>query len=309
MTIARRIGEHRPLVVFGTLVFLSLASLASGTRGGTLGEGIRTVVGVTSMPFLVAVDRIENRYEHVTGLIFFYDEMRASTREMQQEIADQRQQIAEGTEIRAENERLRKMLAFRRIHPRFTLMPAEVIQHASGSLTIDRGSVHNVRESMGVISPKGIIGLITHVGPLTSNVATLQSPDCKVDAMVKWNRVRGRVNGSGNDLSALCTLDYIDLKDKVREGDEIVTRPHSVVPSGYPIGIVDGNPPPPKEGQLSQSVGVLPSADPFRVDEVFVLLSTTMDVKELEANMASHSPAERVSDLIDTETIQERLAP
>ncbi len=308
MTIARRIGEHRPLVVFCILVFLSLASLASGTRGGTAGEGIRTVVGVTSMPFLVTVDRIEDGYEHVTGLIFSYGEIRVSTREMRQEIADQRQQIAEGEEMRAENDRLRMMLSFQRRNSRFTLMPAEVIQHANGILTIDRGSVHNLRESMCVISPKGIIGLITRVGPLTSNVVTLQSPDCKVDAMVKWNRVRGRVNGSSNDLSALCAMHYIDLKDEVREGDEIVTSPDSVFPSGYPIGVVVGVSQPQK-GQLSLSVGVLPAADPFRVDEVFVLLSATMDWKELAANMASRSPAEGVSDLIDTETIQERLAP
>ena len=309
MTIARRIGEHRPLVVFGILVFLSLASLASGTRGGTVGEGIRTVVGVTSMPFLVTVNRFEDGYEHVTGLIFSYGEMRASTREMQQEIADQRLRLAEGKEMRTENERLHKMLSFQRGRPRFTLMPAEVIQHASGILTIDRGSVHDVRESMCVISPKGIIGLITRVGPMTSNVVTLQSPDCKVDAMVKRNRVRGRVNGSGNDLSALCTMDYIDLQKEVREGDEIVTSPHSVFPSGYPIGIVDGNPLPQKDGQLSLSVGVLPSADPFRVDEVFVLLRARMDVKELAANKASHSQTEGVLDLIDMETIQERWAP
>lgn len=308
MTIARRIGEHRPLVVFGILVFLSLASLASGTRGGTAGEGVRTVVGVTSMPFLVAVDRIEDGYDHVTGLIFSYGEIRTSMRDMQQQIADQLQQIAEGEEMRAENDRLRTMLSFQRRNSRFTLMPAEVIQHANGILTIDRGSIHNVRESMCVISPKGIIGLITRVGPLTSNVVTLQNPDCKVDAMVKWNRVRGRVNGSGNDLSALCAMHYIDLKDEVREGDEIVTSPDSVFPSGYPIGIVSGIPQPQK-GQLSLSVGVLPAADPFRIDEVFVLLSATKDWKELAGGMAAAPPAEAAAALIDTQTMQERLAP
>lgn len=264
------------------------------------------MVGVTSMPFLVTVDRIEDGFEHVTGLVFSYGEMRASTREMQREIADQRLQIAEGEEMRAENDRLRTMLSFQRRHPRFTLMPAEVIQHASGILTIDRGSIHNVRESMCVISPKGIIGLITRVGPLTSSVVTLQSPDCKVDAMVKWNRVRGRVNGSGNDLSALCAMHYIDLKDEVSEGDEIVTSPDSVFPSGYPIGMVVGVP---RKGQLSKSANVLPAADPFRVDEVFVLLSATMDWKELAEGMEYRSSTEGVSDLIDTETIQDRLAP
>ena len=117
-----------------------------------------------------------------------------------------------------------------------------------------------------------MIGLITRWGPLTSNVVTLPSPDFKVDAMVKWIRVRGRVSGSGNDLSALCSMDYIDLKDEVEEGDEIVTSPDSVFPSGYPIGIVEGVPQR-RNGQPSQSAGVLPAADPCRLDEVFVFLS------------------------------------
>lgn len=306
MSIGRRIAEHRPHVVFGVLVFLSLASLASGTQGGTVGEGIRTVVGVTSMPFLIAVERFEDGYEHVSGLIFSYGEMRDATRAMQQDIAELHQRIAEDDEMRAENDRLRMMLSFQRRQSRFTLMPAEVIQHASGILTINRGSLHNVRESMCVITPEGVIGLITRVGPLTSNVVTLQSPDCKVDAMVKWSRVRGRVNGSGNDLSALCSMHYIDLKDDVREGDEIVTSPDSVFPSGYPIGIVVGVP---QRGRLSQSADVFPAADPFRVDEVFVLLGASMDWKELAGEMASRAPPQGASALMDVETIQERLAP
>ena len=308
MTIGRRIAEHRPHVVFGILVFLSLASLASGTQGGAVGEGIRTVVGVTSMPFLVTVDRLGEGYEHVVGLIFSYSEMRNATQAMRQDIAELRQGIAEDEEMRAENDRLRMMLSFQQRRSRFTLMPAEVIQHANGILTIDRGSIHNVRESMCVITPKGIIGLITRVGPWTSNVVTLQSPDCKVDAMVKWSRVRGRINGSGNDLSALCTMDYIDLKREVREGDEIVTSPESVFPSGYSIGIVVSDPQP-QEGQLSQSAKVLPAADPFRVDEVFVLLSASLEWKELADEVVSRTSPEGASDLMDMETIQERRAP
>lgn len=308
MTIARRIAEHRPHVVFGVLVFLSLASLASGTQGGAVGDGLRTAVGVTSVPFLIAVNGFEDGYEHVAGLIFSYGEMRAASRAMQADIAELRQRVAGDEEMRAENDRLRTMLSFQRRHPRFTLMPAEVLQHAGGILTINRGSIHYVRESMCVITPEGVIGLITRVGPLTSNVVTLQSPDFKVDAMVKWSRVRGRVSGSGNDLSALCSMDYIDLKDEVQEGDEIVTSPDSVFPSGYPIGIVEGVPQR-RKGQLSKSAGVLPAADPFRVDEVFVLLSASLDWMELADEMASRTPPQSTLGLMDMETIQERLAP
>ena len=101
-------------------------------------------------------------------------------------------------------------------------------------------------------------------------------------------------------------MHYIDLKDEVREGDEIVTSPDSVFPSGYPIGIVVGVP---QRGRLSQSAVVLPAADPSRVDEVFVLLSASMDWKELAGEMASRTPPQGASDPMDMETIQERLAP
>ena len=248
----------------------------------------------------------ESGYAYVTGLVFSYGDMRDATHEMQQDLTALRLRISEHAEMRTENVRLRKMLSFRKRSSQFTLMPAEIIQHASGILTIDRGSIHDVRESMCVITPDGIVGLITRVGPLTSNVVTLQSPDCKVDAMIKRTRVRSRVNGSGNDLRAVCSMHYIDLKHDVRLGDEIVTSPDSVFPSGYPIGRVDDFP---EEGQLSKSVAIMPAVNPFRIDEVFVLLSASLDWKELANQREDPAASGTFHELLDTETIQSRLAP
>jgi len=306
LTIARRIGEHRPKIVCGTLVFLSLVSLASGTRGEAVGEGVRTAVGVVSMPFLVAMNRVEGGYVYLAGLVTSYGEMREATREMERDLAGLRLQISRDDEMRAENRRLRTMLSFQESAAKFSLIPAEIIQHANGILTIDRGSMHGVSDSMCVISPDGIVGIVTRAGPLTSNVVTLQSPDCKVDAMVKWNRLRGRVIGSGNDLSALCSMDYVDLKSEVRAGDEIVTSPDSIFPSGYPIGRVEGVP---EEGQLSNSAAIMPAVDPLRLDEVFILFSASLDWKELANQMEGQEFLDEGSGLIDTETIQGRLAP
>ena len=306
MTIARRIGEHRPKIVFGVLVVFSVASLASGTRGGTVSEGLRTVVGVASVPILMGFSTIEGGYEHVFGLLFDYGDMRAETVEMRHVLTRLRWQAGEDEEMRAENDRLRTMLAFQRKKPQFTLMAAEVLQHSRGILTIDRGTVHGAREAMCVISPDGVIGLITRAGPFTSSVATLQSPNCRIDAMIKWNRVRGRVNGTGSDLSSICTMHYIDLKAEVREGDEIVTSPDSVFPSGYPIGRVVNNP---RKGQLSQSAEIQPAADPFRVDEVFILLGASVPWQELAGQMTPDAQTGRRPGVFDAETIQERLAP
>lgn len=288
------------------MVFISLVSLASGSRGRVVSDAVRTVVGVVSLPFLLGLDRVEEAYSYTSGLLTNYSAARQSTETMAAEVARLQQRVASVGELQSENYRLRRMLDFERAHPEFTLLPAEVIQHARGILTIDRGAAHGMRESMCVVSPSGVIGIVTQVGPLTANVATLQSNDCKIDAMIKWNRVRGRVYGSGNEMSGLCNMHYIDLTDQVREGDEVVTSPDSVFPPGYPIGRVVGAP---KRGQLSQSVTVQPTADPFRVDEVFVLLSASLDWRDVARPRAATAANEPDPGLVDIATVQERLAP
>jgi rod shape-determining protein MreC len=303
VAVSRRISGHRPKVILIALVLLSAVSLASGARGRAVSDGVRTVVGLVSLPFLAAFNKVEGAYHYSTGLVTNYSDVRGDNLAMSVRIAQLEQRVAGSSELEPENRRLRKLLAFQRQHPEFTIVSAEVIQHARGVLTVDRGTFHDIRESMCVIGPDGVIGIVSQAGPLTSSVATLQSPECRVDAMIKWNRVRGRVFGSGSDLSALCTLHYIDLADQIREGDEIVASPDSIFPPGYPIGRVVGRP---KRGQMSQSVSVMPAADPFRIDEVFILLRANVDYRQYLPTDRDTKPA---AALLDTQTAQERLAP
>ncbi len=307
MAVSRRISSgQRPKVILIALVLLSAVSLASGARGRAVSDGVRTVIGVISLPFLAAFNRIEDGYHYTTGLATNYSDVRGENLALSVEVAQLEQRVSSVSELDSENRRLRKMLSFQRQHPEFTIVPAEVIQHARGVLTVDRGKFHGIRESMCVISPDGVIGMVSQVGPLTSSIATLQSQDCHIDAMIKWNRVRGRVFGSGSDLSALCTMHYIDLADQIREGDEVVASPDSVFPPGFLIGRVVGEP---KRGQLSQSAAVMPAADPFRVDEVFILLSANLDWREYVNQATETAGAGDDAGLVDTRTAQERLAP
>ena len=283
---------------------MSVVSLASGNRGRVVADSVRTVVGVVSLPVLFAFNRVEDGYNYATGIVFEYSAAREKAGALTVDLGRMQQRVSMASELEAENRRLRRLLSFQRQHPEFTLLAAEVVQHARGVLTIDRGSLHGLRESMCVINPDGVIGILSQVGPITSSVATLQSPECRVDAMIEWNRVRGRVYGSGSEISALCTMHYIDLSGRVHEGDVVVTSPDSVFPPGFPVGRVVGEP---QREQMSQSVTVMPAADPFRIDEVFVLLSATVAWRERAA--AVSLPMDDDPELMDTRTIQERLAP
>lgn len=278
-------------------------------RGGVIGNGIKTVVGIAATPFLTAINAAGNGKDYVTGLFFNYNEMRSSLADYQQEFTRLQGDISTFYEMRAENQRLRELLDFERENTQYNLMLAEVIQHSQGVITIDRGSIHGVRESMCVVTAEGIIGQVRQVGPFTSNVVTLQSNDCRVDAMFDWNRVRGQVQGTGNEMSSLCSMHYIDLsidlKEAVREDDLVVTSPDSVFPAGYPIGRVVGDV---VIGQLSQSIGIRPLADPFSVDEVFILMEADIPAEEL-SGVDSAAPPTMDMSLMDTGTIQERYAP
>ena len=151
MAVTRRISGHRPKVILIALVLLSAVSLASGSRGRAVYDGVRTIIGVVSLPFLAAFNRVETGYRYTTGLATNYSNVRGENLAMSVQIAQLEQRMAGASELDSENRRLRKMLAFQRQHPEFTIVPAEVIQHARGILTVDRGTIHGIRESMCVI--------------------------------------------------------------------------------------------------------------------------------------------------------------
>lgn len=291
------------------MVAVSLVSLASGLRGGVIEQGIKTVVGVAMMPFLVTIDSVGDGASYVSGYFWEYDALRASLHDMDKEFADIQKKTSTFYELRAENDRLRSMLDFTREKTHYELRAAEVLQHSQGVLTIDLGSRHGVRRSMCVVIAEGIIGMVTQVGPYTSNVITLQNADCRVDAMIESSRVRGQVQGTGNALSSVCQMLYIDLNDQVREKDLVVTSPDSVFPSGFPIGRIQGIP---TKDNLAQTVNIIPLADPFSVDEVFVLFRADIRVSDLantDLDQDLMQEEDESTELMDVATIQERYAP
>ncbi|MCC6142187.1 MAG: hypothetical protein IT368_00115 [Candidatus Hydrogenedentes bacterium] len=108
-------------------------------------------------------------------------------------------------------------------------------------------------------------------------------------------------------------MEYIDLKDEVRVGDQVVTSPESLFPSGYPIGTVTAVH---GTGTLWRTAEIDPAVDPYALDEVFVVTTYSSATEDLEG-----PPPEAVEETVELEadaqpppaadmrTIQERFAP
>lgn len=270
LDLSRHIRTHRPTLVFGILVSLSLLSLITGARVSFVNNGIERLVAITAYPFLKARFAAAEASDYVFTLLFTYDAMREESEQLRERIVRMKQTIYEQRELRAENDRLRGMLDFATESSRLDLRPAGVIENIEGMITVDRGRVHGVLPSMCVLASTGVVGVVVEVDDFTARVATLHHRLCKVGAMVERNRLRaydGVIHADGT-FKLICNMYYIDLQDDVRIGDRVVTSPESIFPSGYPIGTIMNV----HEGEsLWKWAEVEPIVDPYRLDEVFLV--------------------------------------
>lgn len=311
----RRMSENRPEIILAVLVGLSLVSLVTGTRAGFIGDFLRQTVSVTTYPFVKAMDVTGRSTSYVLDMVIAFDRTRSENEAMRQEIAAMKAGLARVRELREENERLRAKLDFAREAPRLGLRPARVLESYKGILKIDLGATQGITPPMGVISEQGVVGVVIEAGVFTSTVATLHHVDCRVGAMVQRNRLRaydGIIHAGGSNLNLFCTMDFIDLKDEVRRGDLVVTSPESLFPAGYPIGVVTAIH---GSGTLWKSAEVEPAVDPYRLDEVFVVMRAEPGPDELEGPLAAYRPGADVrtpggaAPAPETRSLQERYAP
>ena len=318
MILFRRIQEHRPVVVLTVLCALSLLSLITETQASLLRRGIERAVNVTAYPFLKLGNMVSRGSSHAYHFVADHGLVFDENAVLREENVRLKTRLAQFTELSQENARLRDIIGFAQAHPELTVLPAKVIQSSEGMLTIDRGSVHGLSAPMSVVASDGVVGILTEVGDFTSKVATLHHRDCRIGAMVRRNRLRaydGMIRAS-NTFRVLCTLEYIDLNSDVRAGDEIVTSPESIFPADCPIGVIQG--PPRSSGPLWRSADVRPYVDPYRLDEVLVLLRAAPDTEAFAGPYAGASQwtapgggtyESRADKTPDLRPLQERFAP
>ena len=197
-------------------------------------------------------------------------------RELSRAVNELRSENAELAQLRAENERLGKLLAFSRSRPEHQAVGARIIgtrldPKGLQLVTIDRGSDDGVRRMMPVVTADGVLGRIHTLGSRSADVLVLSDRNSSIAARVERSRARANVRGQG--APGPCRLEYALRSDDLIEGDELVTSgTDGVFPRGLPVGQVTRV----KRGGhgLYQAAEVLPAVDVTRVEEVAVLMVT-----------------------------------
>jgi rod shape-determining protein MreC len=173
-------------------------------------------------------------------------------------------------ELNIENERLRKLLAFKE-QSKMTLIGAQVIGRDlvldHNTVTIDKGTSDGIKAGQAVITTEGVLGYIFKPGPYTSNVMLITDRYAVIDGIIQRTRAHGIVEGKSQSG---CTLKYVEKTEDVKQGDLVVTGGlDNIFPKGFPVAIVESVEH--KNFSVSLKVDLRPVVDPYKVEEVFVV--------------------------------------
>ncbi len=162
----------------------------------------------------------------------------------------------ENEALNTELAQLREQLAFYRqdtsytgrkqtsVEKNYSFMTAKVIYFSTvrqkNTFTINKGEADGVKKGMGVISPKGVVGIVSNTsGHFSSVMPIVSTASGGISATVKGKTQLGKLTWKGSNLR-YAQLEEVPLYIPVVLGDTIVTSGYSdVFPEGYPIGTID----------------------------------------------------------------------
>ncbi len=175
-------------------------------------------------------------------------------------------------ETKIENERLRKMLEFKKESP-YEIVAAEIIAKDATSygrtIRVNVGSRNNVTVNSAVISYHGIVGKVISTLDNYSDIMLITDTMSAVDVLSQRSRARGIARGSVNEPLKL-SLDFVSREEDIQKGDAIVTSGlGGIWPKGLLVGMVSTI----EKGDefLFRLVEIEPSTDFSKLEEVFII--------------------------------------
>lgn len=158
--------------------------------------------------------------------------------------------------LAAENASLRKQLQFRIMNqekypinrpdtveaPAYYFASAKVISNSVNKqfnyITLNKGSRHGIKPDMGIISPDGVVGVITNVSQNYSTGLSLLNKRLSIPAKISKNNYFGALVWDG-EHSNTADLKEIPFHIIVNVGDTVVTSGYSsIFPEGIMIGTI-----------------------------------------------------------------------
>ena len=219
------------LVIFVTIALTLLVVDARFDAMRVARQVAATVLMPVERVVLVPRDALRGVFDYAQSSVTLTNE----NRELRRSAVEQASAAVRQAQLEAENNQLRKLLNLTQ-QSATPVVAAEILYDArdpySQRIVIDRGSVQGLRAGYPVIDERGVIGQITRVSPLQSEVTLLTDKDQAIPVQVVRNGLRSVAFGGSR--AGQLDLRFMAASADLQQGDLLVT---SGLDGTYPPGL------------------------------------------------------------------------
>lgn len=269
------------LIITIVCILLMGLSLITNSVNGPL----RVIANYTIVPMQKGINTIGMWMNDLTQNLETLQEVREENKKLQAEVDELTIKNNLLQQESQELERLRELYQLDQQYSDYEKIGAHVTANDSGnwfsSFVIDKGSNDGIKVDMNVMAGKGLVGIVTEVGPNWARVRSIIDDESNVSALVLSTSDKCIVNG---DLTLMQDgrIRFEQLPNNGTEiavGEQVVT---SHISSKYLQGIligyiseinVDSN-------NLTRSGYITPVVDFQHLQEVLVITTTKADLLE-----------------------------
>jgi rod shape-determining protein MreC len=283
----RGAGALRRRLVVGSLVLLALVLITLSFRSNENGSmsGVQSAGAAVLRPFAVAADRVAQPFRDGYNWTASLFHARSEAARLREENRQLRELVTQHQFAAQENKFLRAQLHYigSKTFPRdYNAVSAAVIGRPDGAfnqaIVVDAGGSRGIRVNDPVITPDGLVGVVTRVTSGSARIELLTDQESAASAVDVRTGATGIVRHARGTRETL-VLDRVRKEDRIHEGDTIVTAGwsanglSSIFPKGIQVGEVTsvGN----TDTDFFQQIQIDPYVDFGALDAVIVLVPKT----------------------------------
>lgn len=205
---------------------------------------VKVVVNTVVAPIKSGFSYVAHSAEELRNFVWDMRAYKEDNERLETENLALRQQNRDVAAYREENERLQALLNLQESLSDYQTVAARVISHSGNNwcedIEINKGTVNGLKIGDVAVTPEGLVGKITEIGPSYAIVTTVLDSDSTVGIKVSRTGGSGLIEGDSKLAEDMrCKLSFLDRSTPIIVGDVVETSGSSgIYPPGFLVGSI-----------------------------------------------------------------------
>jgi rod shape-determining protein MreC len=214
--------------VFVVIALVLLGLMIRTATNGGLATFTADAVSVVVSPVQKLSSKVSGFFTDVINSVASYGKTKAENETLKIQINEYQKKLVDYNQMLRENQQLMESYDLHKENPDLKIQPADIIAREPGqwfsTFTIDKGIVSGIKLNDAVITPDGLVGLVTQVLTTSSVVTTILDPSVLAGILISETGDTGVSSGDRKlQANGQIKINYLSKESTVSPGYIVVT--------------------------------------------------------------------------------------